>query len=50
MITVTVTAHCIGRECEWTAGPGGQADVDRAAEKHTRTTRHPTATLARPAS
>jgi hypothetical protein len=44
---ITVTAHCIGR-CEWTAGPGDWADVDKAAEAHTRTTRHPTATEARP--
>lgn len=38
-------AHCIGR-CDWTAGPGPAADVDRAAEKHTKTTGHPTSTLA----
>ena len=26
------TASCAG--CEWTAGPGSMADVDRAADKH----------------
>ena len=29
---LTATASCTG--CEWTAGPGPAADVDRAAEKH----------------
>ena len=47
MITLTATARCIGR-CDWSAA-GDPATVDRAAEKHTRTTGHPTATLARPA-
>lgn len=47
MITLTATAHCIGR-CDWSAS-GDLGSVDKAAEKHTRTTRHPTATLARPA-
>ncbi len=47
MIRLTATAHCIGR-CDWSAS-GDLASVDRAAEKHTGTTRHPTATLARPA-
>jgi hypothetical protein len=42
MMTVTASAHCIGR-CEWTAS-GSMAEVDKQAEKHTRTTRHPTAT------
>jgi hypothetical protein len=42
LVTVTMTAHC--QRCDWTAGPGTMADVDRAADKHTRTTGHPTAT------
>ena len=41
---MTATAHCIGR-CDWTA-TGPAADVDKAADKHTRTTSHPTATIA----
>jgi hypothetical protein len=49
MITVTATAHCIGR-CEWTAGPGDWAATDRAAEAHTRKACHPTATEATPAN
>jgi hypothetical protein len=47
MITLTAVARCIGR-CGWSAS-GDQASADRAAEKHTRTTGHPTVTLARPA-
>jgi hypothetical protein len=47
MITVTVTAHCL--RCDWTAGPGDMAAVDRGAEKHTRAG-HATATAAVPAS
>ena len=46
--TLTASAHCIGR-CEWTAA-GSMAEADKQAEKHTRTTRHPTATLATPAT
>lgn len=45
---MTATARCIGR-CEWTAGPGPWPDIDRAADKHTRTG-HPTATTATPAA
>jgi hypothetical protein len=48
VIALTASAHCIGR-CDWSAS-GDPASVDKAAEKHTRTTRHPTATLARPAT
>ena len=47
-MTITVTAHCIGRGCEWTAA-GDWAAVDRQAEKHTRAG-HPTVTLAVPAT
>ena len=36
------TAHCI--RCDWTAGPGPIADIDRTAEKHT-SKGHPTATI-----
>ena len=42
------TARCIGR-CDWTAGPGPAADTDKAADKHTRTTGHPTGTCTAPA-
>lgn len=42
---MTATAHCQG--CDWTTS-GQLADVDRAAEKHTRKG-HPTATIATPA-
>lgn len=45
-VTLTATARCQG--CDWTAGPGPQADVDKAAEKHTRKG-HPTAVVAEPA-
>ena len=44
---MTATAHCV-RGCDWTAA-GPWADVDKAADKHTRTTGHPTATNATPA-
>jgi hypothetical protein len=44
VVTVTVTAHCIGR-CAWTVS-GAWADTDRAADRHTRTAGHPTATVA----
>ena len=46
MVTVTATAHCIGR-CGWTAGPGDPAAVDRQAERHTKATGHPTGTVCR---
>lgn len=46
-VTVACTAHCIGR-CDWTAA-GDWPDVDRAAERHTRSAGHPTGTEARPA-
>ena len=39
---MTATAHCLG--CDWTAGPGPAADVDKAADKHTGPG-HPTATI-----
>lgn len=39
-----VLAEC--RECGWTAGPGG-AEIDRAAEKHVKDTRHTTVTSLR---
>jgi hypothetical protein len=42
---MTATARCHG--CDWTAGPGPAADIDRAAQKHTRQG-HPTATCATP--
>ncbi len=47
MITVTAAAHCL--RCEWTAA-GSMAEVDKQAERHTKTARHPTVTLAVPAS
>ena len=46
MITVTASASCL--RCPWTAGPGDWAEVDKAAEKHSKAG-HPTATAARPA-
>ena len=46
MITVTATASCL--RCGWTAGPGDWAEVDKAAEAHTRKTGHPTGTSAKP--
>jgi len=45
---IVASAHCIGR-CGWSAS-GDQASADKAAERHTRTTAHPTVTLARPAT
>ena len=45
--TMTATAHC--QRCSWTAA-GTWIDADKAAEKHTKTTRHPTATIATPAA
>lgn len=46
---LAATAHCIGR-CDWTAGPGDAAEVDKAAEKHAgKPLKHPTATVAEPA-
>lgn len=47
MIAVTATARCA--VCEWTAGPGEWAAVDRAAGKHVRDAGHPVATTATPA-
>lgn len=47
MITLTATAHCI--RCDWTAGPGPAAEVDKAAKGHTeKPPKHPTATVAEP--
>jgi hypothetical protein len=48
VITLTAVARCIGR-CDWSAA-GDPASADKAAERHTRTTAHPTVTLARPAT
>ncbi len=45
MIALTAAAHCL--RCEWTAA-GSMAEVDKAAEAHTRKTAHPTATQAVP--
>ena len=45
MRALVSTATC--SRCEWTAGPGDPADVDRAAEKHTNAARHPTAVKTR---
>jgi hypothetical protein len=47
MITVTASARCLCPGCGWIAA-GTMAAVDRAADKHTRTTGHPTATIATP--
>ena len=44
-IAVSAGAHCGG--CDWTAGPGDQADVDKAADKHVRAG-HPTTTVVEP--
>lgn len=46
MTGLTTTASCL--RCQWTAGPGDLAEVDKAAEAHTRKARHPTSTSARP--
>jgi hypothetical protein len=43
---MTASAHCIGR-CDWTT-TGTPADVDKAADQHTRKTGHPTVTEATP--
>lgn len=43
MITLTLTARC--QWCPWQ--PAG--DPDKAAEKHTKATGHPTATRTEPA-
>lgn len=45
MITLTATARC--HACQWTAGPGDWAEVDRLAEKHAKL--HPVGTMATPA-
>jgi hypothetical protein len=47
MTRLTAAAHC--QRCDWTAGPGDPATTDKQADKHTRTTSHPTATIATPA-
>ena len=44
-VRLTATADCGG--CDWTAGPGDAASVDRAAEKHVRVG-HSTAVIAEP--
>lgn len=42
---LTATADCLGR-CDWTAGPGDPAEVDKAAERHTtKPPKHPTNTV-----
>lgn len=46
-ITLTASASCL--RCDWTAS-GDWADVDRGAEKHARSTGHPTMTSAKPAA
>ena len=39
---LTATARCL-RGCDWTAGPGDPAEIDKAAERHTtRAPKHPT--------
>jgi hypothetical protein len=45
MITLTAVAHCLARECEWTAA-GSMAEVDKASDRHTRQAKHATATVA----
>ena len=47
MITLTATAAC--PVCGVLA-EGTMAEADKAAEKHTRTTHHPTTTVAVPAT
>jgi len=44
MTAMVATAHCIGR-CDWSAGPGAMDAIDKLAEKHTKTTKHPTVTI-----
>lgn len=47
---LTATADCLGR-CDWTAGPGGPAEVDKLAEKHTKAgLGHPTNVVSEPAA
>jgi hypothetical protein len=48
-ITVIVSAHCLHSGCGWTTS-GDWASVDPAAERHTKQTKHATATTAAPAS
>ena len=43
MITVTASAHCL--RCDWSVS-GEWAATDRAAERHTRTAKHPTGVMA----
>lgn len=48
MTGLTATAHCI-RGCDWTAGPGPAAEVDKAAARHSeKPPKHPTATVTEP--
>ena len=47
MITVTASAHCL--RCDWSVS-GEWAATDRAAERHTRTAKHPTGVMAVPAT
>ena len=47
MTAMVATARCL--RCDWTTGPATMADADRAAEKHTKSTRHATVTMAEPA-
>lgn len=47
MIALTATAAC--HACEWSAPAGTAAQVDKAAQRHTTVTGHPTATQATPA-
>jgi len=47
MPSLTATAHCVARDCDWVQA-GDPATVDKAAEKHTiRPPKHPTATVTR---
>jgi hypothetical protein len=46
MTRVAGSAYC--QRCEWTAA-GSMAEADKQAEKHTKATGHPTATVAVPA-
>ena len=45
MIAMTAAAHC--HRCTWTTA-GTPDTTDKAADKHTRTSGHPTATVMTP--
>lgn len=48
MAELTASAHCLASGCTWPAPEGTPAAVDKAAEAHTTTAQHPTATVMTP--